>query len=115
MPTMPRKKNKTAYVWVCPGRQSGEPCIGDHRIPVDMVVELAWDGGVKSAMWTWNLTRGEVLVACWYAAEINVVRLGQRRRGPWQARWGEWAQDAQGALWKADYDAVPDPPTKDGQ
>ncbi len=112
---MPRKEKEAAYVWVCPGRQSGQPCVGGHRIPVDMVVDMVWWNGVRDAMRAWELTRGEVLAACWYAAEINVVRLGQSRRGPWRARWGAWAEDAHGALWKGDYKAVADPPSKDAE
>lgn len=108
-----------AYVWIDPARKSGEPCIGGHRLPVEMVVDSVWSSGIEQAMGTYCLTRAQVLVACWYAGAGNVVRLHGRggqyvaRRGPWRKRWGAWAAEVHQALWSTtsvDYDVVPDPP-----
>jgi uncharacterized protein (DUF433 family) len=100
-------------VWIDPARLSGMPCVNGHRIPVEMVVGMVWADGVESAQQTWNLTRGEVLNACWYAAAINVEEPFQRRRGPWRTRWQEWADEAHPHLWRSDYDVAPDPPSRD--
>ncbi len=119
-------------VHIDPAILSGTPCIS--RVPVYMIVEMVWHHGVDEAMWTWDLSRGQILNACWYAAVTNVLhvwtgptvsdmnvsgrgrRLGVRtRRAPWQKRWGGWAEEVHGALWLQDYDAVPDPPGKDAE
>lgn len=108
-----------AYVWIDPARRSGEPLIGGHRLPVELVIGMVWDGDVRTAMLTWDLTRAEVLGACWYAGIGYPVRLhakdGTYRpyRGPWSKRWGTWAAQVHDALWAVttvNYDDVPDPP-----
>jgi hypothetical protein len=116
-----------AYVWIDPARRSGEPCIGGHRLPVEMVCDAVWSAGVEQAIDLWCLARQEVLVACWYAGVGYPVRLHNNRseyrpyRGPWRKRWGTWAADVHQALWSVttvDYDAIADPPTAladDGQ
>lgn len=113
-----------AYVWIDPARKSGEPCIGGHRLPVEMVIATVWRSGLDEALHCWpQLTRGQVLVACWYAGAGNVVRLHGRGgayvgyRGPWRKRWGAWAAEVHDGLWLSatvDYDVIPDPPL-DGQ
>ncbi len=108
-----------AYVWIDPARKSGEPCVGGHRVPVEMVIGVVWESSVDNAMDLWCLTRAEVLGACWYAGVGNVVRLHGKggkyvaHRGPWRKRWGVWARQVHGALWSSttcNYGAVPDPP-----
>lgn len=107
------------YVWIDPGRKSGEPCIGGHRVDVGMVIGCVWDSDVRNAMDLWCLTRPEVLTACWYAGVGNVVRLHGKggkyvaRRGPWRTRWGAWAAESHPALWSHRYDDVTNPPGKD--
>lgn len=109
-----------AYVWIDPARRSGEPCIGGHRLSVELVIEHAWEGGPRQAQELYSLTRAQVLVACWYAGAGFPVRLHSSRseykphKGPWAKRWGTWAADVHQALWQTstvDYDAIPDPPT----
>lgn len=104
-------------VEVDPARLSGSPCCGSTRVPVYMVVDFVWEHGVAEAMDTWDLTLGEVLNACWYAATVNVVELwgpnGLRTsRGPWRKRWGVWAQEVHRDLWRQDYRAVKEPPRR---
>lgn len=116
-------KDENAYVWIDPARRSGEPCVGGHRLPVEMVVDIVWDSSTDNAIDMWCLSRGEVLAACWYAGAGYPVRLHNTRseyapyRGSWRKRWGAWAHDVHGALWSSttvDYDAIPDPPTRGG-
>ena len=105
-----------AYVWIDPARCSGEPCIGGTRINVSLVVGNVWTHGVENAMDLWCLTRGQVLGACWYAGAGNVVRVHGKggkyvgHRGPWRKRWGAWAHEVHGHLWKQELDDVTDPP-----
>ena len=108
-----------AYVWIDPARKSGEPCIGGHRLSVELVIESVWYGDVRTAMATYEISRAQVLTACWYAGVGNVIRLHGKggkyvgHRGPWRKRWGAWAADVHQALWQSttvDYDAIPDPP-----
>lgn len=107
-----------AYVWIDPARRSGEPCIGGHRLPVEMVVDAVWSAGVAQALGLWpQIDRAQVLVACWYAGAGNVVRLHGKggkyvaHRGPWRKRWGTWAKDSHQALWEQRFDDVTDPPS----
>jgi uncharacterized protein (DUF433 family) len=110
-----------AYVWIDPARRSGEPCIGGHRLGVDMVIETVWATGIDNAEDMYCITRSQILGACWYAGAGYPVRLHNSRseyapyRGPWRKRWGTWAAEVHQALWSSttcDYDAIPDPPTK---
>lgn len=107
-----------AYVWIDPARRSGEPCVGGTRIPVEMVVGVVWAYGMSEAITHWpDLTRAQVLTACWYAGTGYPVRLhgedGGYRPKPWPRadRWGEWAQAMHDALWSGRPDDVTDPPS----
>lgn len=120
------------YVWIDPARRSGEPCISGTRTPVEHVVECVWDGGVDLAAHAYQLSRAQVLVACWYAGAYGVTVLHGRQtnagradyrphyrerfREPWRARWRDWAESVAIPLWRVseiDYDAIPDPPSKE--
>lgn len=93
-----------AEVSVCPGRRSGTPCVGGTRIAAEHVAEYVWQSG-GNARERFGLTRGEMLVVAWYVATYSSKK--------WRTRWGKWATDHYDALWRADYDAVPDPPTRE--
>lgn len=62
-------------------------------------------GGVGSLLEALpQLTRGDVLVACWFEA---------RHGSPeWCGRWSGWATRAGQVMWwgEVDYDTIPDPP-----
>lgn len=54
----------------------------------------------------YGLTRGDVLVACWYLGLYGT----RRHRRLWKA----WATAAHEQMWHAvDYDRIPDPPIRD--
>lgn len=100
--------------------RSGEPCVGGTRINVHIIGDYVWAGeGVDHIAKLYNLTRGQVLVACWFLGAYGIDQLhgrnGYRTRQtvPWRKRWGAWARQVDGDLWREDYDAVPDPPDKD--
>lgn len=97
-------------VWTNPGFSFGEPCTANRRIPVETIAGAVRAGdSVDAVAAEFDLTRGDVLVACWYAAR-HIPRW--RRRPEWRA-WVE-SREVEFALWHVDtvdYDAVPDPPT----
>ncbi len=105
-------------VHVNPAILSGTPCIS--RVPVYMIAGMVWHHGVDEAMRSWDFSRGQVLNACWYAAVVNVLHVWRdreplgigTRREPWRKRWGAWAAEVHPALWRQDYEAVADPPSK---
>lgn len=112
-----------------PGILSGTPCLEGTRIPVYLVAEMVWADGVASAQETWDLTREQVLVACWFAGSYGTLHLWaepEKEDDPWSSpdayrpnpvcpewleRWRPWAQAAAGALWRGDFAGVSDPPS----
>ena len=90
------------HVWIDPGRMGGTPCLSGRRLPTESVATVTWTRGMAEACSCWDLSRSEVLVACWYE---------WRHRNSEKPR-GRWAKRAFPLLWKGDYDAVPDPPVK---
>lgn len=108
-----------AEVIVNPAIQSGEPCVGGHRISVENVVGTVWWYGVAEAEFSYDLPRPQILVACWYAAVLPVRIWGRggvlkAQRNPWPPRWRDWADAAHPLLWKSEYDKIPDPPQRPG-
>lgn len=120
-----------ASIAVDPAVLSGTPCLSGTRIPVYLIVDVAWNEGIAPAMEMWNLTREQVLVACWFAGAYGTVELQEHpnddtdsheewarvyRAEPvdtvWLERWREWAHTYSGDLWHMDYDNVPDPPER---
>lgn len=93
-----------AYVWVAPGRLGGKPCVGGHRLSVDQVTRYVWgdSGSVDVAVISHDLTRAQVLTACWFQA-VHGTRT-------WRQRWGRWAVEHCDAMWSGRWDQVPDPP-----
>lgn len=89
-----------------PSRRSGEPTVGDSRIPVDMVAGVHWQHGLAEAETQWEpqVTRDGVLAACWY-----VARYGTRT---WRKRWAGWLEVADEMLWHSgSWDTCPAPPS----
>lgn len=92
-------------VTAAPGVRFGRPAM--CGISVDAITETAWTGSVDQACTDFGLSRGEVLVACWWAGRYGAPR--------WRRRWAGWAGDAEVLLARGDvdYGAVPDPPWVD--
>ena len=94
-----------------PGRCSGQPTVGESRIPAEMVAEVMWQHGMGEAESQWEpiVDRYGVLAACWY-----MTRYGSRT---WRKRWAEWLQTAEPELWHVTqdrWDSCPDPPSLTG-
>lgn len=91
------------HVRIDPAIQSGDPVV--KGVSVETIADHVWIGeGVDEVARDYGFTRSDILVACWY--------MGTRG---WRRRWGSWAGAVHPAPWraKADYDAIPDPPTRD--
>lgn len=93
------------HVRVDPAQRWGQPAV--KGISVDAIVGMVLAGeGVATVAYEYDLTRSEVLVACWHAGLYG----DKRHRRLWKA----WARDVAGpVLWKAEpalYDTIPDPP-----
>lgn len=111
---------------VDPAVLSGTPCVAGTRLPVYLIAHMVWREGVESAMEMWDLSRPQVLVACWFAGAYGTVELWEVPEDwdapspdayrtdltdrTWLDRWRAWAQASAGALWRMEYEAVTDPP-----
>jgi uncharacterized protein (DUF433 family) len=104
------------FIAIDPAMRFGQPTINHTQLPVEAVAEIVWVEGVDVAAEEYDLTRADVLVACWAAGTYGLP--GRRKAlfpvRLWVKRWGVWADEVHQALWSVasvDYEAVPDPPT----
>lgn len=94
------------HIRVDPAQAFGQPAVAG--VPAESVGGTVWVESVAVAAHDYDLTRGQVLVACWF--------LGTQGPRKWRTRWKTWATAAGIAMWDVrtcDYDAVPDPPGRD--
>ncbi len=110
-------------VSIHPGMFSGDPHLTGHRLGVWMVCGNVWHESVQFAMETYELTREEVLTACWFAGMYGTDSLHRTRRPfgwrttldrKWSRRWRAWAISQHSAMWHGNWDDVTDPPSKAG-
>jgi len=95
-----------------PGMRFGQPHVGG--ISVGMLAGQVWAGsGVDTIAADYGLERGQVLVACWYAARYG-TGLGPADTRRWKQRWAGWATAAETVVRRGDWDDVPDPPDSEG-
>lgn len=95
-------------VYVEPSVRFGYPHI--NGVSTDAIAGMVWAGeSVAVVADDYGMTRAEVLVACWFEA----------RHGPsstYRSAWKPWAEAAGQAMWNTrtvDYDAIPDPPSRE--
>lgn len=110
-----------AYLTIRPGVAFGAPCVGRTGTAAWAIVGPIWAGdAVNDVAKDYDLTRNEVLVACWFVATYGVESAwwnGERRHRPgdvWTRRWGTWASKHAATFWRHEFDEVPDPPTRPG-
>jgi uncharacterized protein (DUF433 family) len=90
------------FVAVDPAMRFGRPTVNNTRLSVEAATEHVWAGGsVGEVAEEFDVTRQDVLVACWYAGKYGTKA--------WRRRWGKWADVVHDELWHSRYD-VPDPP-----
>lgn len=96
-----------------PGMRFGYPQI--RGISVDVIGGTVWAEDVTVACREYGLTRGQVLIACWWLGRYGDPEPPEEGDDSWRDRWGTWAGDAELLLARGDvdYDAVPDPPWAD--
>lgn len=110
------------FVSIDPAIHSGVPCLNHTRLPVNTVAGVYHQHGLDEIQRGWDVTRPDVLVACWYVGIYGVedfttrddgtVRLHRGPKPGWRAIYGAWAVENGAPLWSGAYDLVPDPPTK---
>jgi uncharacterized protein (DUF433 family) len=81
-----------------PTRCDGAPTLVGTRIQTHDIADTVWWRGVPTATTEWDLTRDDVILACWYQAHH-----GYRR-------WAQWANTNKTGFWARPFDQVPDPP-----
>jgi uncharacterized protein (DUF433 family) len=87
-----------------PARRFGAPAIKGISCEAIALQMLAGDD-IATIAEDYDLTRADILVACWYLGLY-----GSRR---WRRSWRQWAEQAGQAMWDTrtvDYDQIPDPP-----
>lgn len=91
-------------VSVHPGVYSGEPTIEGTRMPVALIAEVYWAHGLDEIVRGWDVSKREVLVACWYMGRHSRSRI-------WRSRFHAWSLVADEALWhSSDWWKCPMPP-----
>jgi uncharacterized protein (DUF433 family) len=110
------------HILIAPDTLSGEPCLGNHRLPIAMIGEHVRTVGVTATMRDYTLTRAEVLTACWFLGAYGITRIhkpGRHRRparyrvtqdGRTVRKWRKWAERNAAAFWDGHYSEIPDPP-----
>ena len=93
-----------SVVFYAPIAMPGIPTLEGHRLGAEMVASYAWHHGIDEVCETYDLSRADVLVCCWWA--------GMFHTRAWKKRWGEWAQMAFNHLWHSCVQ-IADPPRKE--
>jgi uncharacterized protein (DUF433 family) len=88
---------------ITPARYDGVPCVAGTSRAVAVVADRARRAGVDEVMRELDLSRPQVLVACWYDAREHAD----------SSPWAVWADEWLFAMRSADWDLVPDPPGGD--
>lgn len=84
-------RSESAIV-IHPGRVSGEPTIGQSRLPAETVAGTYWLYGLEKTLSNWDhLSEEDVMVCCWFMARHGT--------SPWRRRWKDWLPDADRYLW----------------
>ena len=105
------------HVVVNPAVRAGQPQI--KGVPLFAPVGDVWRGDhVDAVAADYDLTRADVLVACWYAGTYG---LPSEKGGPlaatptWSTRWARWAESVtQPLAVQTAAELIPDPPDRHG-
>ena len=91
-------------VTIDPAVQGGDPCVGDTRIPAEMIADLWWrrDYTISEFHKAYGLKRGQLLTVFWYMGVYGNLK--------WRRRWKSWAESVGESLWYREYTRAPYPP-----
>lgn len=90
------------YIWVHPGRLSGDPALGGHRLPTHTVAVHYVALGMAETEDAYVIERADVLICCWFEA-----RYGSRKL---KRLWREWLGAFERLMWESRWADVPEPP-----
>lgn len=97
------------HVTVDPRVYSGQPTIRGLRIPTRMIAEIVYERDERPEwiLENYDITRDDVLVACWFEATHGRSRKLRKV-------WRDWATENFPILWRSgSWDGVPYPPVED--
>ena len=89
--TKPKRGHRAVVVFDPTIQMPGCPTINGHRLGADFIASQVWFSGIVEALRSYELSREELLVACWWAGSF-----GSRRM---RKAFGEWATVAGHHLW----------------
>lgn len=94
-----------------PSIQGGQPCVPGTRVPYTSLAGGVYAGdSVDFTAEGYQVTRADVLVACFHAVHDAITRPPSYRDADerrYVDAWGEWFD---GLAWPYDFDTMPDPP-----
>jgi len=97
-----------AVIVVDPARLSGEPTIGNSRLPAGLVARTYWLDGRDEVRACWpELTDLDILVCCWYVVRYGMYTFGTSKD---HRQWGDWLTTAETMLARQTVKDCPWPP-----
>lgn len=96
------------FIIVDPGQNFGCPALARGRVQVEHVLDLL-DAGEpwEDVAGDHGLTRGDLLVVCWFDARYGT---GAHPRDEWLGWWEDWEPALHQAKTADDYNDIPFPP-----
>lgn len=74
------REHLDSCIWIDPGRQSGQPCFGGTRIPVDPAMAIVEQAGAEAAKAFWpNLTDGHIVAGRFWRERYTKKRKRRAR------------------------------------
>lgn len=102
------------HLIIDPGIQFGRPCVPGTRVPAAALAGLVAAGeNVDQTADDYDVTRQDVLLACWWAADVALL-LPKSRRDQFRQRlvdaWRDWHHQASGVFGGWEPGPLTDPP-----
>ncbi len=98
---------KCPAIVIRPGYGFGSGCVEGTGLAASYAaVQVVAVGGFKDTMTDFNLTRPQLLVACWWTATYAKKNIPKDKRKKWRV----WARMAYPHLAACTFDACPNPP-----
>lgn len=111
----PDQSTPMPHVWASPDMKGGTPVINGRRLGAEDMADRYWHFGDVyqfEILDSYELTRSELLIACWYTATYG-SRTYRRRWNDWaQSIWAQTGMVEKPSGWWGPLDDVPLPPHK---